>query len=287
MTERSHRMARSPTIVEHRITGTGDEPYDVAVTGDGAVWITLISGRAVLRRTVDGAISRIPLGEASRPALCATASKDSVWVTDTAGGRLIQIGPEGVRRAVFVPTPDAGLFGVAVTIAGAVWFTEMQADSIGCLHPDGTVTEIPSGPAGGMPSMIASSGDEIVFTLNQGNAIGRLPAGGDAVEAFDLPTDAAGPVGITVGLHPARTHRSGRRDDPDRLADAGKRTTRAGCGRGPYRVGGLGGRAPGRGAALVRYALAATGAFVAGPATHACTAFTARPFLVESRYQPS
>ncbi|WP_313817233.1 virginiamycin B lyase [Citricoccus sp.] len=198
MTERSQRTARSPTIVEHRITGTGDAPYDVAVTGDGAVWITLISGHAVLRRTVDGAIGRIPLGEAARPALCATASNDSVWVTDTADGRLVQIGPEGVRRAVSVPTPDAGPFGVAAAITGDVWFTEMQADSIGCLHADGTVTEIPSGPAGGMPSMIASSGAGIVFTLNQGNAIGRLPSGGDAVEIIDLPTDAAGPVGITV-----------------------------------------------------------------------------------------
>ncbi|MFB9071227.1 hypothetical protein ACFFX0_08475 [Citricoccus parietis] len=57
-----------------------------------------------------------------------------------------------------------------------------------------------------------------------------------------------------LGLHPARTHRSGRRDDPDRLVDAGKRTARAGCGRGRYRVGCPGGRAPGRGTTLVRHA---------------------------------
>ena len=51
---------------------------------------------------------------------------------------------------------------------------------------------------GGVPSMIVNGPDNALwFTLNQDNAIGRLSPSGD-LKVRELPTAAAGPVGIAA-----------------------------------------------------------------------------------------
>jgi virginiamycin B lyase len=198
-------MARARRIVEHRISTARAAPYAVAGTDDGAVWTTLIAGGAVVRRGRGGTLTTLRLGRGAQPSLIAAAGEDSVWVTDGAGNRLVHLGPEGVRGDVQVPTAGAHPFGVAVSAAGRVWFTEMEADRIGHLdsprrgRSHGRVTEFPAGPAGGMPSMIACSGEDVWFTLNQAHAIGFVAGGESVVEVFELPTPGAGPVGVAVG----------------------------------------------------------------------------------------
>lgn len=191
-------MSGVPLIREHQIADVTAMPYAVAATGDGAVWVTLTFGEAVVRRASDGAHHVIPLGEGAQPSLLVAADEETVWVTESVGNRLVRVGPGGVRDEVPVPTAAAHPFGIAVAESGQLWFTEMATDLIGCVDARGQVREIPTGATDGMPSMIAASGDDVWFTLNQANAVGRLPGGSDQVELRVLPTEGAGPVGITA-----------------------------------------------------------------------------------------
>jgi virginiamycin B lyase len=194
-------MAMSRSILEHRIAGAEAAPYAVAVADDGAVWVTLIAGQAVARRAADGSVTTIPLGEGAQPALITAAAGGS------GGNRIVHLGPDGMRGDVHVPTAGAHPFGIAASAAGEVWFTEMETDLIGHFavpgegpgRHHGRVAEVPAGPAGEVPSMIACSGDGVWFTLNQANAIGFIPHGHAVVEVRPLPTEGAGPVGIAVG----------------------------------------------------------------------------------------
>lgn len=191
-------MSSQPLIREHQVSDAAAMPYAVAVTDDSAVWATLAQGDAVVRRAADGSLTTIPLGEGGRPLLLAATDQDTVWVTEAVGNRLVQVGPEGVRAAVPVPTPEAHPFGIATTGTGELWFTEMASDLIGHVDAHGRVREFPTGAAGGMPSMIACADDAVWFTLNQAHAVGCLRVDHEQVEILPLPTQGAGPVGITA-----------------------------------------------------------------------------------------
>jgi virginiamycin B lyase len=196
-------------IVEHPVGEPGEGPYGVAVTRDGAVWFTLVHGGRVGRRSPDGELAYLSLGEGSQPSLLAAATESTVWVTDTTGNRLLHLTPDGadgadgvaglaVLGAITVPTPDAQPFGVVALDDGTAWFTELGADALGRIDILGRVEEFPVGREGSDVSMIAASGDSLWFTLNAANAVGHV-RGGDAAIAFtELPRIPSGPVGLAV-----------------------------------------------------------------------------------------
>jgi virginiamycin B lyase len=193
----------SVTIVEHPVGESGEGPYGVAVTRDGAVWFTLVHGGRVGRRSPDGEFAYLSLGEGSQPSLLTAATESTVWVTDTTGNRLLHLTPDGaaglaVLGTITVPTPDAQPFGVVALDDGTAWFTELGADALGRIDILGRVEEFPVGREGSDVSMIAASGDSLWFTLNAANAVGHV-RGGDAAIAFtELPRIPSGPVGIAV-----------------------------------------------------------------------------------------
>jgi virginiamycin B lyase len=191
-------MTEQAQFTEHRISDADAAPYSVAVTDDGAVWVTLIRGAAVVRRDIDGSFATLPLGEGSEPSLAAAATEDSIWVTDAARNRIVRVGPEGVRGEIAVPTGGARPFGIASADSGEVWFTEMTTGSIGRVDILGRVTEFSAGAEHGTPSMIVCSGESVWFTLNAADAVGYVRGGNSAVALTQLPIHGAGPVGITV-----------------------------------------------------------------------------------------
>ena len=72
----------------------------------------------------------------------------------------------------------------------------MTSGDIGRITVDGELSGWPS--VGGAPSMIVAGPDNALwFTLNQGNAVGRL-APADGITVRELPTAGAGPVGIAA-----------------------------------------------------------------------------------------
>ena len=195
-------MTAAVRIVEHPVGEPGDGPYGVSVTRDGGVWFTLVHGGRVGRLSPDGTVAYLSLGEESQPSLLAAVTESTVWVTDSAGNRLVHL---GLRDAaidligeVAVPTPDAQPFGVVALDDGTAWFTELGADALGRIDILGRVEEYPVGRAGSFVSMIATTGDSLWFTLNAAGLVGHV-RGGDAAIAFtELPGDPSGPVGIAV-----------------------------------------------------------------------------------------
>ena len=72
----------------------------------------------------------------------------------------------------------------------------MTTGEVGRISVDGELSG--SHTVGGAPSMIVSGPDNALwFTLNQDNAIGRLSLSGELTKR-ELPTAAAGPVGIAA-----------------------------------------------------------------------------------------
>lgn len=176
----------------------GEGPYAVAATEDGAVWFTLVHGGRVGRREADGTVAYLALGEGAQPGGIAAATESTVWVADTAGGRLLLLGPgPRILSEVAVPTPGAQPFGVVALDDGTAWFTELGADALGRIGILGGVDEFPVGRRDAMVSMIAASGDSLWFTMNATDALGHVRGGDAAVAVTELPA-GSGPVGIAV-----------------------------------------------------------------------------------------
>jgi virginiamycin B lyase len=96
-----------------------------------------------------------------------------------------------------VPTPSAGLAGVAVDTNGDAWFTEMEANRIGRLVPGQPTQEFSIATPDSGPSHIAGINlpfGEMWFTESRSNKIGRL-----AGSEITLPTPACTPIGIADG----------------------------------------------------------------------------------------
>ena len=188
------------SIAVHEVADAASGPYSVACTPDGAVWVSLVNGAAVVRlapSTRDA--STIPLGDGAQPSQLAPAGDDSVWVTDTARDQVLLVGPTGVIRSFAAPSAGAQPFGIAAVHDGSAWFTGVGNDSLGRIGILGEVTEFAAGTHDGMVSMIAASGDSLWFTANSANAVGYVRGGDSAPLLIELPTPDAGPVGIAVG----------------------------------------------------------------------------------------
>jgi virginiamycin B lyase len=103
-------------------------------------------------------------------------------------------------------TAASGPNGIAKGPDGAMWFTEYDADRIGRIAANGSVTEYPtSGPAlsaGADPSQIVAGPDgNLWFTEFGTGKIGEInPGSGQLVGEYPLPSGATSePEGITVG----------------------------------------------------------------------------------------
>ncbi|TAJ48557.1 MAG: virginiamycin B lyase [Herbiconiux sp.] len=188
------------SIAVHEVADAASGPYSVACTADGAVWVSLVHGGAVVRLAPSTReAERLYLGEGAQPSQVAAAGDDSVWITDTARDQVLLVGPSGVIRSFAAASAGAQPFGIAAVHDGSAWFTGMGNDSLGRVGILGEVTEFASGTRDGLVSMIAASGDSLWFTANRANAVGYVRGGDSAPVIVALPTPDAGPVGITVG----------------------------------------------------------------------------------------
>jgi virginiamycin B lyase len=103
-------------------------------------------------------------------------------------------------------SPGGGPDGITKGPDGAMWFTEFDADKIGRIATNGSVSEYPrSSPgltAGAEPSQIVAGPDgNLWFTEYGTGKIGELdPTTGELVGEYPLPAGASSnPEGITVG----------------------------------------------------------------------------------------
>jgi virginiamycin B lyase len=159
------------------------------------LWVTLVHAGAIARITSGGDVTVYPVHPQSRPSIITAGPDGAMWFTRTGDDRIGRITMAGELTA-FDVKEDTGPFGITAGPDGALWFTGMTSGEIGRISVDGELSGETS--VGGAPSMIITGPDNALWvTLNQGNAIGRFsPA--DGLTVRELPTAAAGPVGITA-----------------------------------------------------------------------------------------
>jgi virginiamycin B lyase len=113
-------------------------------------------------------------------------------------------GPAITEYSAGIPA-GAAPNGIAQGPDGAMWFTERDADAIGRIASDGTVTQYPSAgnplQAGADPAgIVTGPNGDLYFSEYGASAIGELdPTTGQLVGEYPTPTADAGPDGITVG----------------------------------------------------------------------------------------
>jgi streptogramin lyase len=190
---------------EFEVPTPGSYPAQIALDGQGAVWITEHEADKIARfdpQTTTWTEYDIPTLD-SRPWGLAVDGAGDVWFAETETdqiGRLIVA--SGTISEYGTLTDDSQPWDVAVADDGTVWFTERNADQIGKLVPSTeTMTEYPLPTSGAGPAHIAVRGIHVWFTEPAADQIGRLKTLDGSVYEFDPP--AMGGIPQDIVLSPA------------------------------------------------------------------------------------
>jgi len=148
-------------------------PVGITVGPDGNIWFTEFTVDKIGRITPDGTITEFPLPAAATPA-------GSPPSTPTASN------PKGVTEITV--GPDSNL-----------WFAEENANQIGRITTNGTITEFPLIGPNNYPTSIVTGPDKNIWFTEVGTGrIGRMTLAG-LITSYLIPTRHSGPSSITVG----------------------------------------------------------------------------------------
>jgi virginiamycin B lyase len=187
------------TMLEMPVGDTGAGPYAVAVSSDGALWITLVHAGQIARLKPGGDPELYQLEPAScRPSQLVAGPDDAVWFTRSGDDRIGRITAHGPDSS-FAIGPGSAPFGITVGPDHGIWFTAMGSDRIGHITPGEAVRWLELPTEGAMASMIVAGPDgQLWVTLNQANAIAQVNIDQGQTTIHPLPTPKAGPVGIAA-----------------------------------------------------------------------------------------
>lgn len=170
-----------------------DLPFGIAMDRTGVLWATLTQGVLVRYDPVALTLERFALAEYTNgPSLLALGADGAMWFTEKMGnkiGRIATEAPElvGSVTQYAVPTPRAGLYGIAPGPDGAMWFGESRAGAVGRIAPDGSVQEFKTGVKGSTPrNLVAGPDNAMWFTDPGADSIGRITMDGRITE-YPLP----------------------------------------------------------------------------------------------------
>lgn len=170
-------------------------PYALAAGRDGAMWVTLVHSGEIARIAADGGVTRYAVAPQSRPSVITAGPDGAMWFTRSGDDRIGRITMSG-ELSEFELAGGSAPFGITAGPDGALWFTAMTSGEIGRITTAGEVSS--QAVVGGMPSMITTGPDGALwFTLNEAGAVGRLTEAGK-LTVRELPTPAAGSVGIAA-----------------------------------------------------------------------------------------
>lgn len=222
-------------ITQIQLPAESVNPWHLAASDDGAVWLTVLDGNNVTRVAPDGTLTKFPLNEDfSKPYGIVTTPDGSVWFgsisrtwikrIDSSGAlgtlfmsgntRGLCVAPSGAvyvtlppdRIARITPTGDVVEFslpfqsspqGCAADKQGAIWYTAVNTNSIGRLYPDGVAIEYRFSTAESRfpESIVLGLDGNMWFTERRANRIGSITPSGVITE-FNT---TGSPTSITVG----------------------------------------------------------------------------------------
>src|ERR1700736_1634641 len=192
----------------------GDAHPSVITTGpDGNLWFTQTSPpAAIVMITPKGILKQFRLKVDYSGPVGVTAGPDgNLWFTEFTVDKIGRITPGGSITEFVLPaaqlpagSPSAapapkGVTEITVGPDSNLWFTEQNANQIGRITPDGTITEFPLvGPNNYPTSIITGPDKNIWFTEVGTGKIAKMTTAG-LVTSWLIPTRHSGPSSIAVG----------------------------------------------------------------------------------------
>lgn len=185
-------------FVEYRMPGPQDAPIAIAAASDGTIWFTMDRTDAIGRIRA-AQLERLPtFGPNIEPTGLGVGQDGSVWFTDMAARAVARVAPSGEVSRFTIDTPIVRLGRLAIGPDGSAWFAEPTRSSITRLK-DGTFTRYQVGPSSGVPYGVAvSPGGTVWATLQGGNQLVRISAGG-TVDSLEVPRPGTLPTDIAAG----------------------------------------------------------------------------------------
>lgn len=194
----------------------GDVHPSLITTGpDGNLWFTQTSPPAAIAMlTPKGILKQFRLKVDYSGPVGITAGPDgNLWFTEFTIDKIGRITPAGVITEFALPaaqvagspaTPAAqstprGVTEITVGPDANLWFTEENANQIGRITPDGTITEFPLAGINNYPTSIVTGPDKNLWFTEVGTGkIGKMTTAG-LVTSWLIPTRHSGPSSMTVG----------------------------------------------------------------------------------------
>ncbi len=174
----------------------GAGPHDVAPARGGGIWFTAQAGGYLGHlEPGSGAVTRVPLGEGSRPHGVITAPDGTAWVTDGGLNAIVRV--DGTTRQVRrFPLPadrgDANLNTATLDGDGVLWFTG-QSGVYGRLDPRSGRMHVYDAPEGPGPYGITTTpGGDVYYASLAGSHIARVDRTSGRATVIDPPTPEQG-----------------------------------------------------------------------------------------------
>jgi len=182
--------AGAQTITEFALAA-GVNPFAIVSGPDGRLWFTeagsdLLAGPRLGVITTAGAASE--LGSSVRGLRLANGPDGAVWVSSGDQNAIVRVSPDGSQTLFPVPTPGAGLAGIAAGSDGNLWFIEFPgggASKIGRITPAGVISEFPL-PVGVRPGFVIAPGPDGALWFAGSNGLYRVAVTGEMARVLPL-----------------------------------------------------------------------------------------------------
>jgi virginiamycin B lyase len=183
----------------------GAGPHDVAPAKDGGIWFTAQAGGYLGHvQSGGGAVTRVELGEGSRPHGVITDADGTAWVTDGGLNAILRV--DGATREVrrFALPSDRGganLNTAALDPDGVLWFTG-QAGVYGRLDTRTGRIQVYDAPGGPGPYGITTTpGGDVWYASLAGSHIAHIDPSTAQATAVRPPTPGQGARRIWSDSH--------------------------------------------------------------------------------------
>jgi streptogramin lyase len=128
------RMTLNGDVTEFDIPTADATPSGLVRGPDGNLWFTETTAGKVGKITPEGNVSdfALPDSDDAGPDDITAGADKNLWLVDPVLSRIVRVGLNG--HAVAIPTPTDSSTPTWITSGpgGAIWFTEMDANAIGC-----------------------------------------------------------------------------------------------------------------------------------------------------------
>jgi hypothetical protein len=123
--------ATSGTITNHPLPNPNRGPSDIALGGDGNLWITETGAGKIGRMTLSGTVSEYdPPTPSSGPVAITPGADGALWFTETTPAAIGRVATSDGSVSEFPASSGAAPEGIATGPDGNVWFTEFSGNQI-------------------------------------------------------------------------------------------------------------------------------------------------------------